>query len=175
MRRERASAVSVLVRARNDEALIGRLRGLVVISEFMKRRLVANGIPAEKITVERPSASSLRTQVTSLKPKNLRPATCDPGSAGPAEPVDLLFVGQLIRGKGVQLLLRAMARMKSRRTLDIVGAGNLEGRLRALMRELAGRAPGRPPHKLGLRTPHPGALHTRAIQAVNLVRALLPR
>ena len=43
------------------------------------------------------------------------------------------------------------------------------------MRELAGRDPGRPPHKLGLRTPHPGALHTRAIQAVNLVRALLPR
>ena len=46
---------------------------------------------------------------------------------------------------------------------------------RALMRELTGRDPGRPPHKLGLRTPHPGALHTRAIQAVNLVRALLPR
>ena len=73
------------------------------------------------------------------KPANLRtckPANGDPGSAVPAEPVDLLFVGQLIRGKGVQLLLRAMARMKTRRTLDVVGAGNLEPALRALADKL---------------------------------------
>ena len=34
-----------------------------------------------------------------------------------------------------------------------------------LMRELTGRAHGRPPHKLGLRTPHPAAAYSRAIQA----------
>lgn len=33
-----------------------------------------------------------------------------------------------------------------------------------LMRELTGRAYGRPPHKLGLRTPHPAAAYSRAIQ-----------
>ena len=38
-------------------------------------------------------------------------------------------------------------------------------RFRQLMLELTGRACGRPPHKLGLRTPHPGWAHTRAIQA----------
>lgn len=36
---------------------------------------------------------------------------------------------------------------------------------RELMRELAGRDPGRPPHKLGIRTPHPAAACSRAIQA----------
>ena len=75
----------------------------------------------------------------------------------------------------MQLLLRAMARMRTRRTLDIVGAGNLEGRLRALMRELAGRDPGRPPHKLGLRTPHPGLAHTPAIALLNRLAAFAPR
>lgn len=34
-----------------------------------------------------------------------------------------------------------------------------------LMRELTGRACGRPPHKLGIRTPHPAAACSRAIQA----------
>ena len=50
--------------------------------------------------------------------------------------VDLLFVGQLIRGKGVQLLLQALARMKAQRTLDIVGTGNMEPKLKALAAEL---------------------------------------
>jgi glycosyltransferase involved in cell wall biosynthesis len=48
----------------------------------------------------------------------------------------LLFVGQLIRGKGVQLLLAAMARMKTPRMLDIVGTGNMEPKLRALAAQL---------------------------------------
>ncbi len=113
----RPALARVLSQRRRKRAL-ARLRGLVVISDFMKRRLVANGIPEEKIAVEKP--------------------TIEPRSGGTVVPpdIDLLFVGQLIRGKGVQLLLRAMARMRTRRTLDIVGAGNLEGRLRALAEKL---------------------------------------
>lgn len=38
-------------------------------------------------------------------------------------------------------------------------------RFAQLMRELTGRDPGRPPHKLGLRTPHPGHATSLAIQA----------
>ncbi len=111
-------ALARVLSQRRRKRVLARLRGLVVISEFMKSRLVANGIPAEKIRVE--------------------PPTIEPTSGGTAVPpdVDLLFVGQLIRGKGVQLLLRAMARMRTRRTLDIVGAGNLELALRALAEKL---------------------------------------
>ena len=119
---------------------LARLRGLVVISDFMKRRLVANGIPEEKITVEKPDVGGSNVQKFESskvpEPSNLR--TFEPSNGGTTVPpdVDLLFVGQLIRGKGVQLLLRAMARMRTRRTLDVVGAGNLEGRLRALAERL---------------------------------------
>ena len=46
---------------------------------------------------------------------------------------------------------------------------------RELMRELTGRTPGRPPHKLGIRTPHPGRAHTLAIALLNRLAALAPR
>ncbi len=100
-------------------AALRRVRKVVVISEFMKSRLVANGLPPEKVSVEPPTI-------------RLPDARHTDGIGS----VDLLFVGQLIRGKGVQLLLRAMAMMKSPRTLDVVGAGNMEPKLRALAARL---------------------------------------
>lgn len=49
----------------------------------------------------------------------------------------LLFVGQLITRKGVDLLLDAMAQADSERcTLTVVGGGEEESRLRALSRQL---------------------------------------
>jgi len=105
-------------------AAMSRFKKIVVISEFMKSRLVANDIPAEKIVVEPPV---IRTVVA---------GKTVPHSPFPVTPVDLLYVGQLIRGKGVHLLLEAMAKMKSPRTLDIVGTGNMEGELKALAERL---------------------------------------
>ena len=46
---------------------------------------------------------------------------------------------------------------------------------RRLMRELTGRDCGRPPHKLALRTPHPGSLHSLAIQAYLALKAVAAR
>ena len=105
-------------------AAMSRFKKIVVISEFMKSRLVANDIPAEKIVVEPPV---IRTVVA---------GKTVPHSPIPVTPVDLLYVGQLIRGKGVHLLLEAMAKMKSHRTLDIVGTGNMEGELKAIAERL---------------------------------------
>lgn len=99
-------------------AAMSRFKKIVVISEFMKSRLVANEIPAEKVVVEPPKISRAEG------------AEITEGS------VDLLYVGQLIRGKGVHLLLEAMAKMKSPRTLDIVGTGNMEGELKLLAERL---------------------------------------
>ena len=96
-------------------------RKLVVISEFMKGRLVANGIPAEKVEVRPPV---IRTGETGAE------------DVTSGRKIDLLFAGQLIRGKGVQLLLAAMARMKTPRTLDIVGTGNDEAYLKQLAEPL---------------------------------------
>ena len=105
-------------------AAMSRFKKIVVISEFMKSRLVANKIPAEKIVFEPPV---IRTVVA---------GKTVPHSQFPVTPVDLLYVGQLIRGKGVHLLLEAMAKMKSPRTLDIIGTGNMEGELKSLAVQL---------------------------------------
>ena len=113
----------VFAQGRRKRAM-ARFRRLVVISEFMKGRLVANGIPAEKIAVEPPVIRKVET------------GESVPRSPLPVPRVDLLFAGQLIRGKGVQLLLAAMARLKTPRTLDIVGTGNMEPKLKALAAEL---------------------------------------
>ena len=115
----------VLSQGRRKRAMAGFWK-LVVISEFMKGRLVANGIPAEKIEV---------------KPPVIRTGETGAEDVTSGRKIDLLYVGQLIRGKGVQLLLEAMARMKSMRTLDIVGTGNMEPKLKALAAQLgiAGR------------------------------------
>ena len=43
---------------------------------------------------------------------------------------------------------------------------------RRLMSELTGRDFGRPPHKLALRTPHPGAVHSLAIQAYLALKSI---
>lgn len=99
-------------------AAMSRFKKIVVISEFMKSRLVANGLPPEKIAVEPPVIETRESRLSSQSS------------------LDLLYVGQLIRGKGVQLLLQAMARMKTLRTLDIVGTGNMEDELKALAAKL---------------------------------------
>lgn len=106
----------VFAQARRKE-ILSRFKKLVVISRFMKGRMVANGLPAEKIEVV---------------PPEIR--------LGPVSPlgrqVDLLFAGQLLKGKGLQILLRAMARLDASRTLDVVGAGNLEAELKSLAARL---------------------------------------
>lgn len=102
----------VFAQGRRKRAL-AKVKRIVVISEFMKGRLVANGLPEGKIAVE-------------------KPVVREAGEARPVEEaVDVLYVGQLIRGKGVQVLLEAMAKLDASRTLDVVGAGNMEGRLKA--------------------------------------------
>ena len=104
-------------------AAMSKFSRLVVISQFMKSRLVANGIPAEKIVVDPPK----------IRTGSPFPVPCSPF---PVPHIDLLYAGQLIRGKGVQLLLAAIARMKSRCTLDIVGTGNMEAKLKAIAGQL---------------------------------------
>ena len=99
---------------------MGRFDRLVVLSEFMKGRLVANGLPEGKIALEPPDPAEF--------PK--------PSGAEVSGPVDLLYAGQLLRGKGVHVLLRAMSMMRRPRTLDVVGTGNFEAYLRRLAERL---------------------------------------
>ena len=96
----------------------------IVLSEFMRGILVRQGIPAEKIVLIPPS-------VTFSAAAPDRPA--EPEDAKDADVPHILAIGQLIRGKGVDLLLNAMRQVKTPCVLDIVGTGNDE----ALLKELA--------------------------------------
>ncbi len=124
----KGAIVRVLTQRRRLRAL-SKFKKLVVISQFMKSRLVANGLPAEKIVVEPPNLDVLNAE--SQRSRESNSSTISASLRLCVEKIDLLYVGQLIRGKGVHLLLTAMARMRTPRTLDIVGTGNMEAKLRA--------------------------------------------
>ncbi len=89
---------------------------LVVASRFMRDELVANGLPPASIHILPPLPGDLA--VTS-------PSTL-------AETTTVLFVGQLIRGKGPDLLIRALSRLARPWRLLIAGEGNLRPELEKL-------------------------------------------
>ncbi len=97
--------------------LYHRFPKVVVLSEFMRRNLLRNGFPASLIQILPPFIESAK-QARSSKV---------------ASPPRLLFVGQLIRGKGVDLLLQAMAKVSVEYQLLIAG----EGKDRPWLEEMA--------------------------------------
>ncbi|MDK2972923.1 MAG: hypothetical protein PWP23_2678 [Candidatus Sumerlaeota bacterium] len=103
-------------------AELGRHReldGLLTGSRFMRDELVMNGIAAERIHLLPPVVRMEEAAAVPL----------------PEEP-RILFVGQLIRGKGVDLLLRALALLDVPFTATIVGDGNARAGLEALAGKL---------------------------------------
>jgi glycosyltransferase involved in cell wall biosynthesis len=81
---------------------------LVVFSEFMKQELMRNGFEAQRIEVLTPVfADDTPRPLSSLGERNL-----------------VLFAGQIIRGKGVDVLLRALARLKTPFEGVIAGEGS---------------------------------------------------
>ena len=92
----------------------------IVLSGFMREILVRQGIPAEKIRL--------------IPPAIAVPDTASP--AGTDGTPHILAIGQLIRGKGVDLLLSAMHGVKTPCVLDVVGTGNDEDWLKQLAEPL---------------------------------------
>lgn len=92
---------------------------VLVLSEYLKRQLIINGFPSERIRIHNPVIDQDALEARPL-----------PGAH------KILFVGSLIRGKGVDLLLRALAMVSCTFQLDIVGTGQSEGELQALSSKL---------------------------------------
>jgi len=84
------------------------MRRFVVGSRWMQDELVMNGIPKERIHVIHPIPASLET-IAPLPPQSQ---------------TEILYVGQVIRGKGIDLLMRALARVPQPWHLTVVGTGN---------------------------------------------------
>jgi glycosyltransferase involved in cell wall biosynthesis len=92
----------------------------LVASEFMRQELIINGFNSDRVAV---LPLAVRRSVV--------PTTEIPSGAP-----TILYVGQLIRGKGVDLLLRALAMLRVPFRALIIGKGNAEAELHALSREL---------------------------------------
>ena len=95
------------------------LDALLVGSRFMRDELLQNGFPGEKVHILLP-VIRMENQTPSPVPDDLK----------------ILYVGQLIRGKGVDLLLQSFKRLTCDFRATIVGTGNAEPKLKALCNEL---------------------------------------
>lgn len=105
-----------------------QLDQILVASNSMLEELLSNQVPATRLTVLAP--------VVPVKAPSDQPQPQDLHNAGAAE---LLYVGQLVRGKGVDLLLRALAQVIGRRPgtrLRIIGQGNAKASLQLLAKKL---------------------------------------
>ena len=108
------------VKCRRRLELLKQVPRVAVLSEFMRGNLVANGFDPERITVIPPPVPA---------PPELPPRPEN-------TPPQLLFTGQLIRGKGVDQLLRALPLIRHPFRLTIAGEGNQKPELERLSASL---------------------------------------
>jgi len=96
------------------------VRALMVGSRWMARELVMNGLVQERVVIVPPIPAALAAA----------------GSMPPSEAPEVLYVGQVIRGKGVDLLLKALAGVPGDWHATVVGTGNHLNTCRALAGDL---------------------------------------
>lgn len=111
----------VSYRAKKREiALNRRFHRMVVVTEYMRNELLRNGFNTERIEVHAP--------VPRMGDPDLRSSFSDRNL--------ILYAGQIIRGKGVDVLLESLARVKSKFECIILGDGNHKAYCEQLCRDL---------------------------------------
>lgn len=105
---------------KREIALNQRFDRMVVVTTYMRDELINNGFDAARIEIHAPvpreGDPSLRS---SFSDRNL-----------------IIYAGQIIRGKGVDVLLEALARVKTNFECIILGDGNQKTECEALSRKL---------------------------------------
>lgn len=96
-----------------------KLDRIIVGSQFMYDELNMNGFESDRISVLPPCVPNKKINASQLPGEN-----------------HLLYVGQLIHGKGVDLLLHALTHVTENFTCTIAGTGNAEHSLKALAENL---------------------------------------
>jgi glycosyltransferase involved in cell wall biosynthesis len=92
---------------RSELELSKRCEAFIVYSEYSKTELVNNGFDPEKVHIHVPMRCWDNAPISSFNERNL-----------------ILFAGQIIRGKGVDLLLKALAKVSVPFECLILGDGN---------------------------------------------------
>jgi glycosyltransferase involved in cell wall biosynthesis len=105
---------------RREIALNQRFDRMVVVTPYMRNELLRNGFDGRKIEIHAP--------VPRMGDPNLRSTFSDRNL--------IIYAGQIIRGKGVDVLLRALALVKTPFECVILGDGNHKAYCEQLSREL---------------------------------------
>jgi glycosyltransferase involved in cell wall biosynthesis len=100
-------------------ALSRRFHRNIVATEFMKKELVINGFDPARIAICPPVPRPAEPLRSTFSSRNL-----------------LIFAGQVIRGKGVDILLRALAKVRAPYEAIILGDGNHRPACEKLSRRL---------------------------------------
>ncbi|NCA70017.1 MAG: glycosyltransferase family 1 protein [Sphingobacteriia bacterium] len=98
-----------------------KVRRLMVGSRWMWHELVMNGLDPERVVIVPPIPAAL-AQARSMPPSQVP---------------EILYVGQMIRGKGVDLLLHALAEVPGDWHATLIGTGNHLEACRTLSERLA--------------------------------------
>jgi len=85
-----------------------KVQRFIVGSRYMRNELETNGIASDKIEIVHPVPAALQT----------------PRALPMSDAREILFVGQVIRGKGVDLMLKALTNLEGEWRATIVGEGN---------------------------------------------------
>jgi glycosyltransferase involved in cell wall biosynthesis len=104
---------------RREMVLNQAFHRFLVVTEYMRHELELNGFDPTRIETFPPVPRAAEAIRPSFSDRNL-----------------LIYAGQIIRGKGVDLLLRALAQVKSKFELVILGDGNSKASCEKLSRDL---------------------------------------
>jgi len=102
-------------------SILKKVTQVVVLSDYMKGNMLENGFSDKAITKIYPAVN-----VGAEEDKNELNTQC----------IRLLFAGQVIRGKGLDLLLNSLTHVHSDYCLRIVGRGNDDGFIREQIKDL---------------------------------------
>ncbi len=110
--------ISSLGKLQAEQAVNKKLSGFIVASEYMKKHLTAHGFPADKIKV--------------IPLYSWRDREEEPGKDGNY----ILYSGQIVRGKGIDILLKAMKLINTQIPLIIAGSGRQKQEYEELTQKL---------------------------------------
>lgn len=102
-----------------EVALNRKFDRMLVVTRYMQEELETNGFDSNKIEIFPPVPRPGDSLRSSFSDRNL-----------------ILFAGQIIRGKGVDLLIEALAKMEESFECVILGHGNHQAKCEALVKKL---------------------------------------
>lgn len=110
---------SSLAKLHRAQAMNRQLDGYIVASEYMKKHIMLHGFAEDKIKV---------IPLYSWKKEENNPEITDGNY--------LLFAGQILRGKGLDILLKALKNLPGTIKLKIAGSGKQKGEYEQLVKDL---------------------------------------